>query len=734
MMTKRFLIAISILAGLLPGRLHGQLKPLIPPQGTTRAVIVGVSEYSNERIPRLQFAHADADAFARFLRSEAGGAVPENQIKLLTNRQATQGQMAAALTWLLEESKEGDMALIFFSGHGDMETQTVMNHGFLLTHDAPASTYMAGGAFPVFYLQSIVQTLSTQRKAQVALITDACHAGKLAGSANRGAQATAQLLAEQFANEARLLSCQPDEFSAEGAQWGGGHGVFTYFLLDGLTGLADANQDQTVTLLELQRFLEDQVPAAVAPASQIPLVSGNKGMKMARVNEGVLAALKERRAVVSAHISNTVAFRSVAVYNPEDSTVQAMYSRFQSALSQKRLLPPAEDDAYSLYITLRKQPAAVSLHNEMRRSLAAALMDEAQQAINDYLAANPLELRRRWSFDARYEQFPTYLQKAAEVLGETHFAYRDLQTKALYFNGLNLRLRGERERNRDLYRQADSVQQQVLASDPNAAYAYNELGLLARRMRSFETAATHFQQALALSPTWVLAETNLCATLVDLMRPAEAEASCRRALQYDSTFALAHHNLGAALAEQQQWDAAIASLQKALSFDDQYYLTHWKLGDVYYAADNKEQALNAWKGCIALEPTYIPALFNAGIVCRELMRPEEALSYFQQVAATDPNDVGAWVEIAELHTDAGLLDQADTALQEAFRLSPDSPDVYYAAARLHCAQKSFTRALSELAIAVGLGFDNKQRFLSDAIMSPLYKKKEVKRWLKACKN
>jgi len=730
MITNRFLIALSILAGLLPLNLRGQLKPLAPPQGTTRAVIVGVSEYSNERIQRLQYAHADAEAFARFLRSEAGGNVPENQIKLLTNKQATQGQMAAALTWLLEESKEGDTAIIFFSGHGDMETQTVMNHGFLLTYDAPASTYMIGGAFPVFYLQSIVQTLSTQRKAQVVLITDACHAGQLAGSAHRGPQATAQLLTEQFANEARLLSCQSDEFSAEGAQWGGGHGVFTYFLLDGLTGLADANQDQTVTLLELQRFLEDQVPAAVAPSSQIPLVFGNKGMKMARVNAVALAELQQRRAAVSGNVSNTVAFRSVGIYNPEDSIVQAMYRRFQSALSQKRLLPPAEDDAYNLYVSMRERPAATNLHNDMRRSLAAALIDEAQQAINDYLAANPLELRRRWTFDARYEQYPLYLQKAAEILGETHFAYQDLQNKALYFNGLNLRLQGERDRNRTLYGQAEAMQQQVLAADPNTAYAYNELGLLARRNRNFESAATHFRQTLALSPTWVLAETNLCGTLVDLGRPDEAVASCRRALQHDSTFALAHHNLGAAFAEQQQWDAALASLQKALSFDNQYHLTHWKLGDVYYATGNKEQALAAWQQCAVLEPAYIPALFNAGIVCRELKRPNDALAYFQKVAAIAPDDADAWVEIAELQTDTGLLAEADSALSTAFRLSPDSPDAHYAAARLHSARRQFKPALNSFQTAISKGYNNKQRMESDPLMAPLRKDKAIKRWLK----
>ncbi|HQU61041.1 MAG TPA: hypothetical protein PLU64_17660, partial [Saprospiraceae bacterium] len=50
--------------------------PSIGQQGTTRAVIIGISDYQNDQIPDLQFADVDAAAFAAFLQSDAGGKVP----------------------------------------------------------------------------------------------------------------------------------------------------------------------------------------------------------------------------------------------------------------------------------------------------------------------------------------------------------------------------------------------------------------------------------------------------------------------------------------------------------------------------------------------------------------------------------------------------------------------------------------------------------------------------------
>ena len=75
--------------------------------GQTRAVIIGISDYRDDHIPDLHFAHKDAEAFATYLQSPAGGELPEENMYLLTNEKATTGQMYAALDWLIEESPAG---------------------------------------------------------------------------------------------------------------------------------------------------------------------------------------------------------------------------------------------------------------------------------------------------------------------------------------------------------------------------------------------------------------------------------------------------------------------------------------------------------------------------------------------------------------------------------------------------------------------------------------------------
>ena len=223
--------------------------------GKSFAVVIGISDYQEEGIHDLNYADKDAEAFADFLRSPAGGSLDQDHLQLLTNKNATAGQVAAALDWLLEQTKEGDQVTIYFSGHGDVERKTISQPGFLLCWDSPAKVYMGGGTFGLAYFQEIITTLSVQNKAKVVVITDVCHAGKLAGSQIGGSQITGANLARQYASEIKILSCQPDEFSLEGKQWGGGRGVFSYYLVEGLFGFADQNADQTVTVGEIDRYL-----------------------------------------------------------------------------------------------------------------------------------------------------------------------------------------------------------------------------------------------------------------------------------------------------------------------------------------------------------------------------------------------------------------------------------------------------------------------------------------------
>ncbi len=114
--------------------------------GETYAVVVGISDYQDEAIPDLRFADKDAEAFAAFLQSPAGGALDEGHLKVLLNEQATAAQFAIALDWLWEVVKENDKVIIYFSGHGDVERKSLTKPGYLLCWDAPSRVYLAGGA------------------------------------------------------------------------------------------------------------------------------------------------------------------------------------------------------------------------------------------------------------------------------------------------------------------------------------------------------------------------------------------------------------------------------------------------------------------------------------------------------------------------------------------------------------------------------------------------------------
>jgi uncharacterized caspase-like protein len=70
-----------------------------------------------------------------------------------------------------------------------------------------------------------------------------------------------------------LSASDERQFSAESPDFGGGHGVFTHFLLEGLKGQADYNQDQRVTLGELIPYLSENVRRATRNA-QTPTVAG----------------------------------------------------------------------------------------------------------------------------------------------------------------------------------------------------------------------------------------------------------------------------------------------------------------------------------------------------------------------------------------------------------------------------------------------------------------------------
>ena len=700
------------------------------PKTATRAVVVGISNYQN--IAKLRFAHKDAEAFAEYLRSAAGGHVPEDHIMLLTNEKATQAQIGSALFWLFSDSEEGDLAIIYFSGHGDVETKLTKN-GYLLAYDVNKSTYMAGGAISIRDLQDIVTNLTIDKKVQVLVITDACHSGNLAGSESGGSLTTAAALATSFGKDLKIMSCKADELSLEDERWGGGHSVFSYYLLDGLRGLADVDEDRTVSLLEIGRFLQDSVRRATASLDrrQTPVTKGDEDQVIAKVDAATLAALKQKynpqpAAVVSVKDPKATALNS-------DSAVMRLYREFEEAMRTGHLLEPEAGSAYSIFQQIKDQPAMRTYKNGMRNDLAVTLQDEAQKAIKEYLNADPREMRKRWDLNtSRYQLYPKYLEKAAELLGPGYFSYNQIKVKEYYFSGLSIRLQGEKSKIKaekdSLYTIAKAFQEKTLELDSTAAYAYNELGILARRFENYEQSVAYFNKATIHSPTWVLPWANLCGSYNEIGQIESAEKSGLKAFSLDSTSALTNYNLGYVYWTKETPEKAAYYFEKTIEYSPDYSNAYFNLGLYHYrngTYTSAEQMFEEYKRRVPTDPDVYE---NLGEVSLKLGKTEIAETHFLKAIEIDPQYVAARLGLSELYLSKGELNKSDEWFKEYSKMRPDDSNGFFYLALRN--SQNVSLALKYLESAFQKGFNDLNRLKAESRLNTIRNKSEYAKLVK----
>src|SRR5450432_185485 len=81
------------------------------PEGKTRALIVGISKY--EFIDSLQYADRDAQVFADYLRTNSFWGIDKDDVTLLVNDKAKNGDMITQLARIAQLSKPGDNLLFY---------------------------------------------------------------------------------------------------------------------------------------------------------------------------------------------------------------------------------------------------------------------------------------------------------------------------------------------------------------------------------------------------------------------------------------------------------------------------------------------------------------------------------------------------------------------------------------------------------------------------------------------
>lgn len=233
-------------------------------RGTIWSVVIGINAYQSAR--DLKYAVNDARGFASYLTEQVG--VPPEQVFLLTDAEARKSQIESLLgTHLKRAAAADDSVIIFYAGHGAVETDPLNPDGdgfekYLLPHDARLDDLYAS-AISMNDIRTIFQRIRAKR---LIFIADTCYSGSAGGRTLLTAKTRANLSdrfmerISQGKGRVIISSSSANEISKEDDRLG--HGIFSYYLLQGLRGKADQDDDGIITVDELFAFLTRTVPEA----------------------------------------------------------------------------------------------------------------------------------------------------------------------------------------------------------------------------------------------------------------------------------------------------------------------------------------------------------------------------------------------------------------------------------------------------------------------------------------
>ncbi|MDC0230498.1 caspase family protein [Aureispira] len=239
------------------------------------ALIVGVADYPY--FNNLSYTTQDAKLVYSFLRSIEGGAVPENQIKLLLDNDATAFNIMNTAADLYEQSDSNDLILFYFAGHGkngaflpsdyDGNEGNLLHHGLInsLLKDSPAKYKLCAidachsGSFDINLVLSYKDYLNSYKtNGEDALVT-----------LTRSTKSIRERIKDYYnsfngikSGLAVIMSSASEEISLEANKLK--QGVFSYYFIQAMKGaanIADENgkKDNLIDITELFQFIEKNV-------------------------------------------------------------------------------------------------------------------------------------------------------------------------------------------------------------------------------------------------------------------------------------------------------------------------------------------------------------------------------------------------------------------------------------------------------------------------------------------
>ncbi|MDF1590278.1 MAG: ankyrin repeat domain-containing protein [Desulfobacterales bacterium] len=223
------------------------------PNPNAYAVVIGIETY-RQKLPKADFAVADAATVKQCLTRMLG--YPEENIIALSNEHATYTDLVKYIEeWLPKNMEPGGSVFFYYSGHGAPNPKT--GDVFLVPYDGDPN-FIEKTGYP---LKKLYEQLSKLPAKEIMVALDSCFSGaggkSVLAEGSRPLVMNMQTAFTPAKNMVVLTASSDSEISSTYKDKG--HGLFTYFLLKGVKGEADLNEDGKIEVEELYSYLKPQV-------------------------------------------------------------------------------------------------------------------------------------------------------------------------------------------------------------------------------------------------------------------------------------------------------------------------------------------------------------------------------------------------------------------------------------------------------------------------------------------
>jgi len=223
------------------------------PNKNRYAVVIGIEQYRRD-LPNVNFASHDAKVMREYLIKRLG--FTEQNVVSLVNDHAAKSDMEKYLEYWIPEHVDNDSTvLIYFSGHGAPNLKT--NEGYILPYDGDP-TYLDGTGYS---LKRLYETLEKSPAKEVIVMLDSCFSGRGGRSVMSNGLRPVVMSVENplLAGGKTVVLTASSGVQSSSTYNSKSHGLLTYFLLKGLQGSADQNNDGKIDLSEVYTYLKPQV-------------------------------------------------------------------------------------------------------------------------------------------------------------------------------------------------------------------------------------------------------------------------------------------------------------------------------------------------------------------------------------------------------------------------------------------------------------------------------------------